>query len=746
MMGQLTQTVMGFESSFVDAFEADPLHVMGPAMKHGYVDGFIIMCCVIGMAFAGIQYMLIKRVSLDNGMLSQDSLEAPSSPEQKLISIYHRIMEGAKTFLREEYRICGGFCVLFGIIIWVLVWWGSTFGQGALTAVAFWVGASTSMLCGYLGMMIATFSNAGPSIYKNFEMDMETVMDCVAGYGLGGSTVAMFGRVGGGIYTKAADVGADLVGKVVAGLEEDDPSNPATIADNVGDNVGDIAGMGADLFGSFAESTCAALVIAASVAPGADVDKFLSGAGWDALLFPVTISSAGIVVCMICSFVATDIKPVRQQADIETVLKVQMVLTALLMLPATWGLAEHCLPAEFDLTSVRAGAKVVGTPLKAFACAALGTVGGLIIGLCTEYYTSHTYVPVQELATACKSGTAVNIIFGLALGYKSCIVPVFVLAANIYVAFSLCDLYGIALAALGMLSTLATGLTIDGFGPISDNAGGIAELAEFPSEVRDRTDALDAAGNTTAAIGKGFAIGSAALVSLALFGAFVVRLKGLNNDLAGVDVLQPITFSFFIIGSMVPYWFAALTMKSVGKAAGEMVEEVKRQFALTDNEGLTILSGSTVIRPDYDRCITISTKSSLHEMIAPGALVIGAPLVAGTFFGFQAVFGLLTGSLGSSVQLAISMSNSGGAWDNCKKYIKGGFAPDPELRYVKHPRSDEEVRAAPKAREAHDAAVQGDTVGDPFKDTSGPALNIVMKLQAIVSLVFAAYFSSCGHG
>merc|ERR1712060_649974 len=372
--------------------------------------------------------------------------------------------------------------------------------------------------------------------------------------------------------------------------------------------------------------------------------------------------------------------------------------------------------------------------MGAFVCAAFGTVGGLIIGLITEYFTSHTYVPTRELATACKSGTAVNIIFGMALGYKSCIVPVFVLAASIFVSFSLCDLYGIALAALGMLSTLATGLTIDGFGPISDNAGGIAEMAEFPSHVRDRTDALDAAGNTTAAIGKGFAIGSAALVSLALYGAFVVRLKGLHVDvdLSGVNVLEPITFAFLLIGSMIPYWFAALTMKSVGKAAGEMVQEVKRQFSLTDSQGKTILSGSTEIKPDYGRCITISTKSSLKEMVAPGALVIGSPLVAGTFFGVQAVFGILTGSLVSSVQLAISMSNSGGAWDNCKKYISGGFSDDEALKGKKVP--------------AHEAAVTGDTVGDPFKAASGPALNIVMKLQAIVSLVFATYFQAINDG
>merc|ERR1711865_435299 len=409
------------------------------------------------------------------------------------------------------------------------------------------------------------------------------------------------------------------------------------------------------------------------------------------------------------------------------------------------------LPAEFLLESVRQEGGIVSTPMKAFICTACGTVGGLIIGLVTEYYTSHTYTPVRELATACKSGAAVNVIFGMALGYKSCIIPVFVLAANIYVAFTLCDLYGIALAALGMLSTLATGLTIDGFGPISDNAGGIAEMAEFPSDVRERTDALDAAGNTTAAIGKGFAIGSAALVSLALYGAFVVRLKslpGIEVNLSGVNVMEPTTFSSLLIGAMIPYWFAALTMKSVGKAAGEMVEEVKRQFNIKDKNGLKILEGGDV-KPDYDACITISTKSSLVEMVPPGALVICSPLVMGSLFGVKAVFGLLTGSLVSSVQLAISMSNSGGAWDNCKKFIKGSFSEDPELCFLKSNAKSSDPKTLEHhkvASNAHDAAVQGDTVGDPFKDTSGPALNIVMKLQAIVSLVFAAYFAKCKGG
>eukprot|EP00445_Apocalathium_hangoei_P015275 CAMPEP_0203871868 /NCGR_PEP_ID=MMETSP0359-20131031/18956_1 /ASSEMBLY_ACC=CAM_ASM_000338 /TAXON_ID=268821 /ORGANISM="Scrippsiella Hangoei, Strain SHTV-5" /LENGTH=770 /DNA_ID=CAMNT_0050790545 /DNA_START=61 /DNA_END=2373 /DNA_ORIENTATION=+ len=756
----------------------------------GIVDVFIVLCCVVGIIFGFAQFLLIRRVQVGDGsMAGQDTLEQGTTPESRVPGIYRKIMGGAMTFLKEEYTICGIFCLFFGLLILVLVSWGAkSTKQGVATAVAFWTGAATSTLCGFLGMMIATYSNARTTlsasrredgytkafniafrggavmgymlcslgvftlwalltVYKLFFDDMEMLMDCAAGYGLGGSTVAMFGRVGGGIYTKAADVGADLVGKVVAGLEEDDPNNPATIADNVGDNVGDIAGMGSDLFGSFAESTCAALVIAAA-SVSTKQGESLSEAGWYALIFPISISASGILVCMLCSFFATDLRPVRTQPDIEKALKLQLILSAVLMLPVTYGLAVALLPQEFTLESVRPQGHITATPLKAFACVAMGTIGGMVIGIITEYFTSHTYVPVRELATACKSGAAVNVIFGLALGYKSCIVPVFVLALNIYVAFSLCDLYGIALAALGMLSTLATSLTIDGFGPISDNAGGIAEMAEFPPDVRERTDALDAAGNTTAAIGKGFAIGSAALVSLALYGAFVVRLKGLDVDvnLSGVNVMEPVTFAFVLIGAMNPYWFAALTMKSVGKAAGEMVEEVKRQFALTDSQGLSILTGSTEIKPDYDRCIAISTKSSLREMVGPGALVICSPLIAGTLFGVQAVFGLLTGSLVSAVQLAISMSNSGGAWDNCKKYIKGCYSEDPELRFMKQPRTEQDRVSAARAREVHDAAVQGDTVGDPFKDTSGPALNIVMKLQAIVSLVFAAYFSACGRG
>jgi len=538
---------------------------------------------------------------------------------------------------------------------------------------------------------------------------------------LGGSVIAMFGRVGGGIYTKAADVGADLVGKVVHGIPEDDPRNPATIADNVGDNVGDVAGMGSDLFGSFAESTCAALVIGSSIGVSS---------GWDAMMFPVAVSAVGIFVCLICSFIATHIKPVRSEGDVESALKLQLISTTILMVPSVYYAATHFLPEECELKGT-VGYKVVHlTPVLATFCVALGAVGGLIIGLVTEYYTSHSYQPVREVANSCKTGAATNMIYGIALGFKSAIIPVIVLALVIYFSFASSDMYGVALAAIGFLSNLATGLSIDVYGPVCDNAGGIAEMAELHPSVREKTDALDAAGNTTAAIGKGFAIGSAALVSLALFGAFVTRIRHSSNDALfsdGVNMLEPLTFAFLIVGGMIPFAFAAMTMKSVGEAAMAMVLEVQRQF----DEKPHLLDENPTERPDYDACIQISTQASLREMIPPGAMVIFTPLLTGIIFGVTAVSGLLVGALIASVQLAISMSNSGGAWDNAKKYIEKQ-SPDSELKG--------------KGSDIHKAAVVGDTVGDPFKDTSGPALNIVMKLMAVLSLVFADTFYAINGG
>merc|ERR1712085_170171 len=442
------------------------------------------------------------------------------------------------------------------------------------------------------------------------------------------------------------------------------------------------------------------------------------------------ISAIGVIVCLICSFIATNLKPVKREAQVEEALKIQLISTTILMLPAVYLGAIFFLPTSFDLKPAVGNTLIEMKPIWAWACVSFGAVGGLIIGLITEYYTSHSYSPVRELADSCKTGAATNMIYGIALGYKSAIIPVIVLAFVIYLSFTIADMYGVALAAIGMLSNLATGLTIDVYGPVCDNAGGIAEMAELDPAVREKTDALDAAGNTTAAIGKGFAIGSAALVSLALFGAFVTRIRLASNDELfsdGVNMLHPLTFAFLIIGGMIPFAFAAMTMKSVCIAAMEMVMEVQRQF----DEKPHLLDANPTERPDYDACIAISTKASLKEMIAPGAMVILTPLLTGIFFGVYAVSGLLVGSLIASIQLAISMSNSGGAWDNAKKYIEQA-SPDSELKG--------------KGSDVHHAAVIGDTVGDPFKDTSGPALNIVMKLMAVLSLVFADAFYAFNNG
>uniref|UniRef100_A0A6U4AU34 H(+)-exporting diphosphatase n=1 Tax=Ditylum brightwellii TaxID=49249 RepID=A0A6U4AU34_9STRA len=725
---------------------------------------------IIALVWALIQYRLVAKIPVQSnsgvgesaGLVSGSDNEATT---RRLIEIYEAIYEGAESFLRAEYTICAYFVVVFGAIIFALVSWGTGWDmqRGLFTALSFVLGAVTSIVSGYLGMKVAVFSNVRTTVsaqkpgftacfntafragavmgfalcglgiimlyatmlvfrsyYPNPE-DWIYLTECITGYGLGGSSIAMFGRVGGGIYTKAADVGADLVGKVVHGIPEDDPRNPATIADNVGDNVGDVAGMGSDLFGSFAESTCAALVIGSSIG---------ATGGWDAMVWPLILSATGIIVCLLCSFIATDIFTVKKEADVETALKVQLISTTALMIPATYGAAVWFLPAEFYLKQTVGTGTLTLNPWQAWVCVIMGAVGGLVIGLITEYYTSHSYQPVREVANSCKTGAATNMIYGIALGYKSAIIPVIVLALVVYGSFTLCDMYGVALAAIGFLTNLATGLTIDVYGPVCDNAGGIAEMAELDPSVREKTDALDAAGNTTAAIGKGFAIGSAALVSLALFGAFVTRIRHSSGDTVfqnGVNMLEPITFAFLIIGGMIPFAFAAMTMKSVGLAAMEMVMEVQRQF----DEKPHLLDANPTERPDYDACIAISTKASLKEMVPPGAMVMLTPLLTGIIFGVSAVSGLLVGSLVASVQLAISMSNSGGAWDNAKKYIEKA-SPDSELKG--------------KGSDIHKAAVVGDTVGDPFKDTSGPALNIVMKLMAVLSLVFADTFYAINDG
>jgi len=723
---------------------------------------YVIVCTLIALVWAIIQFVIISYTKVGYSGDERSSLKGKNSARREvelLREVYEAISLGAEAFLRAEYSICAVFVVIFAIVIFLLISWSQNNTLGFLTAVSFVLGAVTSIASGYIGMRVAVFSNVRTTInaqrpgymacfntafragsvmgfalsglgilvlylllmvYSQMfdQEDWILMMDCISGYGLGGSSIALFGRVGGGIYTKAADVGADLVGKVINGIPEDSPRNPATIADNVGDNVGDVAGMGADLFGSFAESTCAALVIAAQTPD-------LLHAGWGAVCFPLIVSSSGILVCLLTSFLATNLYPVTNEARIEIALRLQLIVTTILMIPATYVCANVFIPETFEIDGV--SRPVMATPHDVFICVISGTIGGLVIGLVTEYYTSKEYAPVRELVESCRTGAATNIIYGLSLGYRSVIIPVFILAFIVYISFTLCDLFGVALAAVGMLGNLATGLTIDAYGPVCDNAGGIAEMAELHEDVRTKTDALDAAGNTTAAVGKGFAIGSAALVSLALYGAFVVRVKLASKaEDTNVEILQPLTFAFLLIGSMLPYWFSAMTMKSVGMAAMEMVNEVKDQFERMPQ----LLDENTTDRPDYDRCVAISTRSALREMIAPGALVMLAPIITGIIFGVNAVYGLLTGGLLSGVQLAVSMSNTGGAWDNAKKYVESNV--DPSL--------------GGKGSEIHKAAVVGDTVGDPLKDTSGPSLNILMKLMAIISLVFADFFFSINSG
>ncbi len=531
-------------------------------------------------------------------------------------------------------------------------------GEGFI--VAFRGGAVLGFMLVGLGLLnliillvayINVYLPSNPAVHDYLKM-----LECIAGYGLGGSTVALFGRVGGGIYTKAADVGADLVGKYEEGLDEDSPDNPATIADNVGDNVGDIAGMGSDLFGSFAESTCAALVIS-----GTSAEIITSGG---AIFFPLMMSASGILVSLATTFFATNLMPIKEPKDVQKVIQYQLIISTVLATPVIYLMTVIGLPSTFNIGN-EPDIKVVKS-YYCFFCAACGLWSGMIIGHYTEYYTSYEYEPVQLLAEECNSGPAMNLISGLALGFLSTAIPAVCIAITIYISYWLAGMYGIALGALGMLSTMCIGLTIDGYGPISDNAGGIAEMTGIGEEVRRNTDELDAAGNTTAAIGKGFAIGSAALVSLALFGAFVTRSK-----LTVVDLLSPLELCGLFVGAMLPYAFSSLTMKSVGVAANKMVQEIRMQFAQKRKNPSFV--------PDTDRCVAIATDAALSEMIAPGCLVIFTPLVIGFLFGPKGVSGVLAGSLISGIQMAISASNSGGAWDNAKKFIesKNSSMPNP---------------------------------------------------------------------
>ena len=697
----------------------------------------IIASAVLGLGTAIFYWIKVSSIPLTHGIENKEEAE-------RLLKITRAIELGAMAFLKAEYKYMVYFMAGFAILIALLIDDPHTpdVSEGIYTAISFLLGCVISIASGFIGMRIATIGNgrtttaAKNSIADAFNValnsgavmgfglvglavlglaviylvldallpgiDKHILMEVMAGFGLGGSSNALFARVSGGIFTKAADVGADLVGKVEQGIPEDDPRNPAVIADNVGDNVGDVAGMGADLFGSCAESTCAALVIGA-VAFATNLE---------ALLFPILISAVGIPVSLITMFSAR----VKEEKDVAPALKrlliVATALSALVMLfVSLWA-----LPESFEINNE------IYTNLDVYFCYLTGTVAGLLVGLLTEYYTSHDFKPVREVAKSSETGAATNIIFGLALGYHSATGSILILAVSIFLPFTLAGMYGVAVAAIGMLSTLVVGLTIDAYGPVADNAGGIAEMTGMGEKIRDRTDVLDSAGNTTAAIGKGFAIGSAILTSLALFSAFLTRADLLDpeaNIMESINLLDPLVLTGLFVGAMLPFLFSAMTMKSVGKAAFDMIEEVRRQFRTIPG----IMDGKA--EPDYEKCVEISTTAALREMIPPGILIMGTPLLVGFLFGVPAVAGILAGSLVSGGVLAISSANSGGAWDNAKKYIeKGNFGG--------------------KGTETHKAAVVGDTVGDPLKDTSGPSLNILIKLSAILSLVFVPFFINYG--
>ena len=707
---------------------------------------------IVSLLAAAFFNMRVQSVSVTEGA---------SSPEEasRLLKIAEAIREGAMAFLFREYRYLAVFIIAFAILIAATIDDVNTTDvrEGLYSSVAFVVGAVTSILAGFIGMRTATAGNvrtavsARESLEKGFATAInagavmgfglsglavlglvgvylaldqvlpghrpEVTMEVLSGFGLGGSSVALFARVGGGIYTKAADVGADLVGKVEAGIPEDDPRNPAVIADNVGDNVGDVAGMGADLFGSVAESTCAAMVIGAVSSMGHGDTLTQNG-----LLYPLAISCLGIP----CSFIGIMAFKARNEGDVQNALKKMLLLATVLMGVAGYFLTKYLMPESFTLGNPGITITSTGVYLSFLS----GLVSGFLIGFLTEYYTSHSYGPTQEVAKSSTTGTATNIIYGLALGYNSAVVPCLLLALTIVIAMSQAQMYGIALAAIGMLGTISVALTIDAYGPVADNAGGLAEMAHMGADIRRRTDVLDSAGNTTAAVGKGFAIGSAALTALALFSAFVtqchdhaVNLNALGGrhyeTLETLNLLDPAIMAGLLVGAALTCAFSAMTMRSVGLAALDMIEEVRRQFKTIP--GLMEGTGD----PDYAKCVDIATVASLREMLRPGLMVVLSPIVVGFLFGAKMLAGLLVGALITAVIFAISMANSGGAWDNAKKYIETG-----EL--------------GGRGTDAHKAAVVGDTVGDPFKDTSGPALNILIKLMAIISLVFAPFVVSHG--
>jgi K(+)-stimulated pyrophosphate-energized sodium pump len=647
------------------------------------------------------------------------------------------VREGAMAFLASEYKILAIFVVCVAALLAFLNRAGGTPDTftSPLIAVSFIVGAFCSGLSGFFGMRIATAANARTThaartslngalkiafsggtvmgfsvvglsllglgtllyIYRTLGMlgdesaNLTSVITVLSGFSLGASSIALFARVGGGIYTKAADVGADLVGKVEAGIPEDDPRNPATIADNVGDNVGDVAGMGADLFESYVGSIIGAMVLGAT----ATAISFTE-ASFNAVILPLVIASAGIVV----SIIGTLFVNVKEGGNPQAALNKGTFGAAIVMLPVTYAVSTWLLPNTISI----AGKDFSGTGV--FFATICGLIAGVLVGVFSEYYTSKDKGPAHKIAEESETGPATNIIAGIATGMSSTCLTTLCIAGAIVSSYYFAGLYGIAIAALGMLSTTGIQLAVDAYGPIADNAGGLAEMAELPKEVRERTDKLDAVGNTTAAIGKGFAIGSAALTALALFAAFRVQA-----EVDVLDITQPNIMAGLFVGAMLPFLFSSMSMKAVGEAAKEMIIEVRRQF----REIPGLLEGKATA--EYAKCVEISTKASLKKMVAPSLMAIIVPVVFG-FLNKEALGGLLAGCTVSGVLLAIFQANAGGAWDNAKKYI-------------------EEGHHGGKGSDAHKAAVIGDTVGDPFKDTSGPSLNILIKLMSVVALVIA---------
>ena len=701
----------------------------------------------IALALLGLVFMFIKMAWVKKQNPGNDKMQ----------EISKAIKEGALAFLNAEYRL---------LLIFVVIASAALFGISALVDTTSWMivpafifGAVFSALAGNIGMRIATDSNArtaeaartslpqalkvsfsggtvmglgvaslavlGLSLFfmffigqfmgmeGSFYLNMTIVLETLAGFSLGAESIALFARVGGGIYTKAADVGADLVGKVEAGIPEDDPRNPATIADNVGDNVGDVAGMGADLFGSYVATVLASMVL------GNYLIKDMSSAGQftDAfnnmgpILLPIVIAGVGILASIIGTFFVSISDNDAKEAKVQKALDTGNWVAILITLIASWFLIRWMLPDMLTMTFFGEGMKQIPSR-HVFYAAMIGLAVGALISYVTAYYTSLGKKPVMDIVQNSSTGAATNIIAGLAVGMKSTFASVILFAAAIYGSYSLAGFYGVALAASAMMATTAMQLAIDAFGPIADNAGGVAEMSELPKEVRERTDILDSVGNTTAAVGKGFAIASAALTALALFAAYVT-FTGID----GINIFKADVLAMLFVGGMIPVVFSALAMQSVGKAAMEMVQEVRRQF----REIPGIMEGTGT--PEYAKCVDISTKAALREMVLPGLLTIITPIIIGLVFGAEPLGGYMAGVCVSGVMWAIFQNNAGGAWDNAKKSFEAGVMIDGEMTY--------------KGSEAHKAAVTGDTVGDPFKDTSGPSMNILIKLTCLVGLVIA---------